>query len=166
MFALQKVVLHKIWITSLKFAFDLNRFLKDSREELAIVSSFPPCFPPNYIDTFRIHRSWSRFHSSPQIRRRPSEQFDGQEEIDNRVRATYRDLLTVSGARAWAGRRIRGWNFARRGWDRACGDGANCWKRSCRIRLPLLMDLLRGIPESSTLRIKPWKFNEPFYFDN
>lgn len=78
-----------------------------------------------------------------------------REEIHNRVRATYRDLLTVSGAGAWAGRRIRGWNFARRRWDRACGgDRANCWKRSCRIRLPLLVDLLRGVPESSTLRTK------------
>lgn len=154
----------------MKSHFDLNQFLQDSRElsrggknlltlsriSRQLFKRLSLCALPRLHRHFLYRRPWSRFHSSGEIRRRPfDEQFDGQEEIDNRVRATYRDLLTVSGARAWAGRRIRGWNFARRRWDRACGaNGANCWKRSCRIRLPLLMDLLRGIPESSTLRIK------------
>ena len=104
---------------------------------------------------FLNRRPWSR-PFMPQIRW-PLKRFDGREEIDNRIRATYRDLLTVGGTRARTGRWIRGWNFAWRGRYRACGNGANCWKRSCRIRLPLLMDLLRGIPESSSLRIKTYR---------
>lgn len=155
---------------NLKSHFDLNFYKIQGGKNLLILSTISlfkriakltivSGFPFVHSSYFLYCRSWATIPfivvpNSATIFRRVVV-WRTREEIDNRVRATYRDLLTVSGAGAWAGRRIRGWNFARRRWDRACGgDRANCWKRSCRIRLPLLVDLLRGVPESSTLRTK------------
>lgn len=68
-----------------------------------------PRFAPNFGIFCIIDPDHDFIHRGSTQIRRPFKQFDGQEEIDNRkVRATYRDLLTVGGARAWAGRRIRG----------------------------------------------------------